>query len=90
MEWIAEYADACDKYQEKVDQEVWRFAKTPEEYQHWPKFHLAYFPYIGRTLSNRNIWEVQFYPCYKKTTCDEGPYTIGVTSFKGENLQPDH
>ena len=34
LQWIAEYADACDKCQEEADQEVRRFARTPEEYRH--------------------------------------------------------
>jgi hypothetical protein len=73
LQWIVEYADACDKCQEEADQEVRRFARILEEYRYRPRFHPAYFPYIGRTPSNRNIWEVQFYPCYGEPQVVKAP-----------------
>jgi hypothetical protein len=84
LQWIAEYADACDKCQEEADQEVRRFARTPEEYRHRPRFHPAYFPYIGRTPSNRNIREVQFYPCYGEPQEVKAPKQLERRPSKSE------
>jgi hypothetical protein len=63
---------------------VRKFARTPEEYRHLPRFHPVYFLYIGRTPSNRNIREVQFYPCYGELQVVKVPKQLEQRPSKSE------
>ena len=84
LQWIAKYTDACNKCQEEADQEVQRFARTPEEYWHRPRFHLAYFSCIVHTPRNRNIREVQFLSCYGEPHMVKAPTQLECRPSESE------